>query len=366
MRRLFLAFGLCFLAACATQADSTTSRIGLTKPDIGSSLWGTKLNADMDVIDSSVACLSQTNTFTGINNFLPINVKSGNALGLYNSNNTAATLFSNPGSSGQSQLNLISPDGIGVNNSAISADADLLVYGGTNQSYGRFALIGSSANATAAYSGFTATAPISQSTLWSLPAKDGTSGQSLQTDGSGHLSFAAPTAGLWTLGSGSPAGCTINGIVTGGCGQSSNSLLIQNLAATQATLDTTGSLSVGGIGPARFNSVGTSLNGSGAYIGTSQNYPLQTTTFFQVASSTTTTYEALFSTSATGPYHVAISTSGGLGFYQQTKAQLQAYAPKRTGESFFCSDCTTAVLCIASGTATNQFYSSTSRATGCQ
>lgn len=45
-------------------ADTTTNRIGLTKPDVGSTNWGPKLNTNFDLIDSSAAVLSSTNNFT--------------------------------------------------------------------------------------------------------------------------------------------------------------------------------------------------------------------------------------------------------------------------------------------------------------
>lgn len=48
------------------------------------------------------------------------------------------------------------------------------------------------------YVGLKAPQSVAASTVWTLPAADGTSGQCLQTDGAGVLSFAA-CAGYWTL-----------------------------------------------------------------------------------------------------------------------------------------------------------------------
>lgn len=45
-------------------ADTYTPRMGLTKPTVGSTGWGPKINTDYDIIDSSVALQGQSNTFT--------------------------------------------------------------------------------------------------------------------------------------------------------------------------------------------------------------------------------------------------------------------------------------------------------------
>src|SRR5690242_13949408 len=50
-------------------ADTTTTRLGLVEPTQGSSGWATKLNDNFSTIDSSVAVLNQSNTFTGSNSF---------------------------------------------------------------------------------------------------------------------------------------------------------------------------------------------------------------------------------------------------------------------------------------------------------
>lgn len=57
------------MMAASAYADSTTTRMGITKPSIGSSGWGTKTNNNWDLVDSTVAALAQTNTFTSTNTF---------------------------------------------------------------------------------------------------------------------------------------------------------------------------------------------------------------------------------------------------------------------------------------------------------
>lgn len=66
IRRLFSVF---LLAVGIAAADTTTTNLGLTKPSQGSPNWGTKVNANYDIIDSSVAILSGNNVFTGSNTF---------------------------------------------------------------------------------------------------------------------------------------------------------------------------------------------------------------------------------------------------------------------------------------------------------
>lgn len=52
----------------STLTPSYTSNIGLAKPDINSCSWGVVLNNDWGIVDSSVAVLSRSNSFTGSNN----------------------------------------------------------------------------------------------------------------------------------------------------------------------------------------------------------------------------------------------------------------------------------------------------------
>jgi len=52
-----------------SSADSLTPRMGATKPTVGSASWGTKLNSNFDIIDTSAAIQGKTNVFTASNTF---------------------------------------------------------------------------------------------------------------------------------------------------------------------------------------------------------------------------------------------------------------------------------------------------------
>lgn len=52
------------LSAAMAWSDTSTNRLSLTKPTIGTSGWGTKWNTNADTIDTGVAVLATTNTFT--------------------------------------------------------------------------------------------------------------------------------------------------------------------------------------------------------------------------------------------------------------------------------------------------------------
>lgn len=66
-----LALAACLIAASAAglRADTTTTRMGLTKPSLGSSGWGTTTNNNWDITDSSAAIQARYNNFTASNTF---------------------------------------------------------------------------------------------------------------------------------------------------------------------------------------------------------------------------------------------------------------------------------------------------------
>jgi len=59
-----------------TFADTTTTRWGMTKPDVGSTNWGPKINSNYDIIDNA-AGVGITNTFTQPNYFTGVVVIGG-------------------------------------------------------------------------------------------------------------------------------------------------------------------------------------------------------------------------------------------------------------------------------------------------
>lgn len=78
-------------------ADTTTSRWGLTKPDVGSTNWGPKLNTNSDTIDDA-AGQGKTNTFTGSNTF-------NGTTSFGSGGSSSVTISTNPTVSGKAYLN---------------------------------------------------------------------------------------------------------------------------------------------------------------------------------------------------------------------------------------------------------------------
>lgn len=141
-----------------------------------------------------------TNTLSGASNltFNPAigeNLGSGLPIFFYEPANTTPAFIENAGASGKQSLFIDSLDGIGINGLANSTVGGVYIIGDHFANFGRWSVQGSSANAALTYSGFTSTNNVSQSTLWVLPRKDGTSGQALTTDGSANLSFTTISGG---------------------------------------------------------------------------------------------------------------------------------------------------------------------------
>lgn len=173
-------------------APAHTTRAGIMVPQINSCSWGAATNANWSILDSSMCIQSAVNTFTGANTFSGTDsFVSGSELHFNSANNTNWGLLLNP-TTGSRALELNSNQGVAVNGIPLDAgtgNPGLQIFKASSQLYGSFAVMGSSQDATTAYSGFIASSPISASTLWSLPLKDGNNGQLLGTDGTAHLSW---------------------------------------------------------------------------------------------------------------------------------------------------------------------------------
>lgn len=190
MKRFIAILGILgSIMASGVQAEQATSRSGLARPDIGSTGWGRKTNDNWSIVDSSFAVLGTSNTFTQTSSFPQVELRNAGPMTFFGTNNSGLSYIQNTGPG--SLMTIISQDGIGINNSP-RAGVDLAVYQGNLSNAASFALMGSSRDVSAAYSGFMATGPIDQSVLWALPHRDGTAGQPWITDGNGNLSFGDP------------------------------------------------------------------------------------------------------------------------------------------------------------------------------
>ncbi len=76
LKKLILTAALLMMSGRAF-TDTSTSRLGITKPSIGSTGWGTKWNTNADTIDLGVAVQSATNTFSAANVFSAGNTFTG-------------------------------------------------------------------------------------------------------------------------------------------------------------------------------------------------------------------------------------------------------------------------------------------------
>ena len=194
------------LAGVCHAADPTTPRVGLVLQPFGEQNWDVGIRNNFSIIDSSMCVPTLSNTFTQ-----PQTISGGNSLTMMGGGTiyevsgdiAHSSSIQNLGILGhRNEMTISSQDGLFINGNSFYPSADLNISGGTGHIYGSFAVIGSSQNTTIAYSGFTATSPISASTLWSLPKGDGANGQVMGTDGAAHL-------GWYNTGSGGASGASL-------------------------------------------------------------------------------------------------------------------------------------------------------------
>jgi hypothetical protein len=351
----------------------------------------------MDVIDSSVCIQAGNNNFTSQNYFSGaspnIAMKDGNPIWFYSADNNNIATILNAGttaSANKASIKISASDGACVNGSACTPNVDLAV-NATTGGYGRFAVIGSSADASSAYSGFKATSPISASTLWSLPTADGiVSGSPMTTDAAGHLSLRnGPTVPYLNVGASGLTGAPYINFSNAGVGTAmqishdgsvNGAMLLRAQSGVYHVNPTNNSPVVVGakrlfVGSSYYTA-STQLVGSGGsdnesviegpvWIGTHTVVGIPK---LAVVGDISTPYTVIFGTSpttSTTTFHVGISTSGALGLQILTAASIKATKPNRVGEYFYCSDCSTVSTCVSTGTAVNQWALITSKTSAC-
>lgn len=316
-------------SACDPTLQPTyTTRSGIVIPQINSCSWGAATNANWGIIDSSMCVQGGTNNFTGSNSFFGITLKNGSATIFNSSGNSKTGSIQNNGTfvSGPNQnaLEILSADGLGINGQPlgthVGGNPDVVIYPGTNETYGTFAVIGSSANNSTAYSGFTSTSPIGASTLWSLPPRDGLANTPLVTDGAAHLSFKTytPNSCMQTDANGVPS-VTGSNCGSGGSGGSSTLQItqggVQITSPTPSINFNNSQFTIGAVG----STATVALNGSSV---TLQGNNLSAT--YLTNSSATLTYVQASSVAAT---YVAV----GSNQYIQNTSFLQS------GSTFYVS-----------------------------
>ena len=132
----------------------------------------------------------------------------------------------------------------------------------------------------------------------------------------------------------SSPGCNINGVVSPGCGNSTKALEFLG-SLNSSWLDTAGTLGLGGTGPFRLNVIATpgAFGIRGAYIGTSQVFPLSSVAFMEVSASTDATYALLISTIArnNAGYFIGITTMTEISLNGSVGANGQVLTSAGTG-----------------------------------
>lgn len=340
------------------QAASSTTIMGLIKPDDGDTGWGTSMRTNFDILDSSVAVLNATQTFTG-----GVTITSG----------TATRLIS---------------DKIWISTPTYTNSTDKLVVKGISRLAGTLYLCDSN---------FQNCPSLSQSggSLTSINSCNNTTGSCLYfldsvtddgtTAGPAHIKDLS-TFVMDDFGSGDAWGSLISptyynnatGVVyhtmsinhissgtTGGTYRSVDILPRDNTSNTNTHVGI--KVDMGAVNGLVTNANATKV--TGRFLGGT----------FIVEGSTKSTYSLIVSTEnitsysdaiPSGPYALSVSTIGvnapfGLKLPSKTLAQLQAMTPTDTGLTYYCSNCVNMPVCYSTGTATAFAFASSSM-TRCQ
>lgn len=314
LKRLLLAL---FLTSPVLAGTSTTN-LSLYKPTVGETGWGTSVNNNFDIIDSSMVTRPGSNAFTGYNSF------------------TSSVAFS---SSTFNRIWIASPT-YSISTDKLAVNGALRVGGGSGAIY-------------ACDSNFQNCSSLSNSNGLTLANSAGTSlfvsRDATATGGIAFISGAIQGAYVIT-------GSNIPGVF------SADRLLVGPTIGDRLsnTVDPSGTRSA----------IENAL-----YVGT---HTVAGTPQFAVRGSTNSTYSVLIGTavalSATN-YHFAISTSGnsifhgGVGLWNVPIASINTLTAETTGQMLFCKDCTACggkgTICVSTGSVSpGQFVLSTG--TRCQ
>jgi len=310
MKRLL--FALLFISGVSF-AGTLTTRMGIDKIADGTSNWGIPIRANYDIIDSSVAILASTQTFT--------------APQVFQSTVTFSTFT-------VSQVFISTPAYTGTEKLVVNGAAKFF---GSNG--GTVSVCGSNGTICGQFTAGGAPAYIT------LPNTLGTNNVTLKNDG-------ATQPVLQLVGSTTGGASSIDG---------SNNPAVFSADRLM-------------VGPTFGDRIGNIINPSGdrsafeesIYIGT---HTVSGTPRFAVVGDTAMAYSVLIGTSPTlssTNYQVGISTSGGVVFTQKTLAQLATMKPISVGETYACSNCVTDAVCVGTQTATVSWARISAKGTICQ